>query len=63
MQSRFFRDLKATYSFGATTGGGVDRQAATVDHAEIRKWFIQRCTEEGMQVDIDQIGNIFATFE
>ncbi|QGU01533.1 Putative hydrolase [Corynebacterium kalinowskii] len=62
-QTNFFRDLKNSYSFGATEGGGVDRQAGTEDHASIRRWFIQRCTEEGMRIDIDAVGNIYATFE
>ncbi|MGP5593500.1 M20 family metallo-hydrolase [Corynebacterium flavescens] len=57
---QFLADFHDTWQFGATARNGVDRQAGTAEHGRIRDWFKQRAEEEGFEVRVDSIGNVFA---
>ena len=57
---KFLTDFHETWQFGATENNGVDRQAGTADHGKIRDWFTARAKEEGFEVRVDSIGNVFA---
>lgn len=61
--STFLEDFHYTSTFGATEAGGVDRQAGSKEHGEIRDWFIQRARELGFDIKVDGIGNVFASLE
>jgi len=50
-------------TFGATPGGGVERQAASVADGENRAWFTAWLVENGFEVKVDAIGNIFGLIE
>ncbi|MFN7244685.1 MAG: hypothetical protein ACK4M5_15785, partial [Dietzia cercidiphylli] len=44
---RFLADFHASTVFGATPGGGLDRQAGTADHGRVRDWFQELAENAG----------------
>ncbi|MGP9723849.1 Zn-dependent hydrolase [Corynebacterium sp. AOP40-9SA-29] len=61
--SSFLEDFAAMSRFGATSGGGIERQAATQDDCDVRSWFTEQVTRRGGRVQFDEIGNQFGLFE
>jgi len=61
--SAFLRDFAAMSSFGATSGGGVERQAASAADGDTRAWFTGWLRENDIAVHTDAIGNIFGLVE
>ncbi|MGP5146644.1 M20 family metallo-hydrolase [Corynebacterium variabile] len=59
----FLTDFHHTTTFGASAGGGIDRQAGTPEHGAVRAWFRRRAEELGMTISVDAIGNQFASIE
>lgn len=59
----FLTDFHHTTTFGASAGGGIDRQAGTPEHGDVRAWFRRRAEELGMTVTVDAIGNQYASVE
>ncbi|WP_145941819.1 M20 family metallo-hydrolase [Corynebacterium glyciniphilum] len=59
----FLEDFAAMSVFGATPGGGIDRQAATPDDRAVRSWFTEQVDRHGGRVQFDEIGNQFGLFE
>ncbi|MFI9630572.1 M20 family metallo-hydrolase [Streptomyces sp. NPDC052042] len=55
-------DFATLSAFGATSGGGVDRQAATAADAEQRAWLHRWLTARGAEVRYDGVGNQFGLF-
>lgn len=62
-EQSFLTDFRSMSTIGATAGGGVDRQAATVADGQTRAWFRGLVEGHGFQVRYDQIGNQFALLE
>lgn len=60
MSEKFLSDFHATWAFGATERQGVDRQAGTKEHGEIRDWFVAKAKEYGFEIRVDNIGNVYA---
>ncbi|MDQ8702523.1 M20 family metallo-hydrolase [Streptomyces sp. LHD-70] len=58
----FLNDFATLSAFGATPGGGVDRQAATTADGEQRAWLHEWLTSRGFEVRYDNIGNQFGLF-
>lgn len=58
----FLSDFHHTAVYGATPAGGIDRQAGTKEHGEVRAWFRNRARELGMTVTIDGLGNQYASY-
>ena len=59
----FLADFAVMSSFGATAGGGVDRQAGTpADHAT-RSWFSSWLASHGLREAVDAAGNQFGLVE
>lgn len=58
----FLDDFTQMSRFGATAGGGVDRQAATPEDGETRAWLTDWLTGNGFEVFTDEIGNLFGLF-
>lgn len=56
----FISDFHQTWEFGATAHNGVDRQAGTKAHGELRDWFTAKARAAGFEIKIDSIGNVFA---
>lgn len=59
----FLTDFRSMSTFGATPGGGVDRQAATSTDGQTRNWFRGLVEGHGFDVRFDQVGNQFAMLE
>jgi beta-ureidopropionase / N-carbamoyl-L-amino-acid hydrolase len=59
----FLSDFVVMSSFGATSGGGVERQAATLEYGQARKWFANWLGDHGFRVERDRIGNLFGFLE
>ncbi|WP_285320162.1 M20 family metallo-hydrolase [Pseudarthrobacter sp. lyk4-40-TYG-27] len=61
--NEFLADFATMSGFGATPGGGVDRQAGTAaDHAT-RAWFSQWLARHGYAESVDGAGNQFGTLD
>ena len=60
---QFLDDFRAMSAFGATAGGGVDRQAGTAADHETRQWFGDWLARHGFDEKVDQAGNQFGTLE
>ncbi|APX02143.1 M20 family metallo-hydrolase [Arthrobacter sp. QXT-31] len=60
---QFLDDFRAMSTFGATAGGGVDRQAGTAADHETRQWFGEWLARHGFDEKVDQAGNQFGTVE
>jgi beta-ureidopropionase / N-carbamoyl-L-amino-acid hydrolase len=61
--SAFLDDFAMMSTFGATGGGGVDRQAATLEYGRARKWLAGWLAGRGFRVERDRIGNLFGFLE
>lgn len=59
----FLQDFHHVASIGATEHGGVERQAATDEDRRTRDWFSEFARARGWSVEVDGIGNVFATVE
>jgi beta-ureidopropionase / N-carbamoyl-L-amino-acid hydrolase len=60
---QFLDDFTVMSTFGATAGGGVDRQAGTAADHETRQWFGEWLARHGFDEKVDQAGNQFGTVE
>lgn len=56
-------DFVTMSAYGATEAGGVERQAGTAAHGQVRGWLAGWLAEHGFQVRTDRIGNLFGTVE
>src|SRR5699024_3397418 len=59
----FLEDFKYMSTFGATGGGGIDRQAGTPENNEVRAWLREIFTSIGLIEHQDEIGNQFGLKE
>src|SRR5690625_3037182 len=59
----FLTNFHKVARIGATAAGGVHRQAATAQDQQTRDWFTNFAAERKWPVQIDQIGNMFATVQ
>jgi len=59
----FLADFAVMSSFGATAGGGVDRQAGTAEDHATRAWFSSWLSEHGLTEAVDAAGNQFGLAE
>ncbi|WDZ79503.1 Zn-dependent hydrolase (plasmid) [Ensifer adhaerens] len=59
---RLWNDIVSTARFGAADKGGVTRLTLTDEDRQVRDWFVTECRALGCTVEVDGIGNIFATY-
>jgi len=59
----FIHDFAIMSTFGATDGGGVDRQAATAPDGAQRAWLADWLTTRGFRIEFDSVGNQFGLYE
>jgi len=62
MSRDFLADFARMSTFGATAGGGVDRQAATDADGQVRAWFGELLAAHGFTVEQDAVGNLFGRY-
>jgi hypothetical protein len=58
--ARLWGTLMETARFGALQGGGIKRLAASAEDKLVRDWFGKACTNLGLTISIDAVGNMFA---
>jgi N-carbamoyl-L-amino-acid hydrolase len=61
--SKFLSDFRTMSTFGATAGGGVERQAASAADGENRAWLSGWMRENGFRVEVDRVGNLYGLVE
>ncbi|MFC7402318.1 M20 family metallo-hydrolase [Citricoccus sp. GCM10030269] len=59
----FLEDFATLCAFGATPGGGVDRQAGSPADGEQRAWLTRKLQDQGFEVEFDRVGNQFGLLE
>ena len=57
---RLWRFLDEVNEFGSLESGGVERLAWTEAEIAARGWLAERCKTEGLDVDFDEAGNVWA---
>ncbi|MCF3934293.1 Zn-dependent hydrolase [Acuticoccus sp. M5D2P5] len=60
-KERLWSSLMDSAQFGATAKGGIRRLTLSDEDKAVRDWFKAACEAEGMTVEIDALGNMFAT--
>lgn len=63
LENSFLNDFRSMSQNGATPGGGVDRQAATVADGQNRNWFRGLVEGHGFSVHYDAVGNQYSLLE
>lgn len=59
---RLWADIVSTARFGGTDKGGVTRLTLTEEDRQVRDWFVAESRPLGCTIEVDRIGNIFATY-
>lgn len=59
---RLWSDILATARFGAAGETGMNRLAGSAADGDVRRWFEAECRALGCTVEVDRIGNMFATY-
>lgn len=58
---RLWDSLMETARFGGTPKGGIRRLTVSDEDRKVRDWFKAECERLGCRVDVDEVGNMFAT--
>ncbi len=58
---RLWDSLIETAKFGGTPKGGIKRLTVSDDDKRVRDWFKAECEKLGCTVEVDEVGNMFAT--
>jgi beta-ureidopropionase / N-carbamoyl-L-amino-acid hydrolase len=58
---RLWDSLMETAQFGGTPKGGIKRLTVSDEDKRVRDWFKAECEKLGMTVEVDEVGNMFAT--
>ena len=58
---RLWDTLMDTAKFGGTPKGGIKRLTVSDEDKKVRDWFKAECEKLGCTVEVDEVGNMFAT--
>lgn len=58
---RLWDSLMHTAQFGGTPKGGIKRLTVSDEDKRVRDWFKAECEKLGCAVEVDEVGNMFAT--
>jgi beta-ureidopropionase / N-carbamoyl-L-amino-acid hydrolase len=58
---RLWDALMETAKFGGTPKGGIKRLTVSDEDKLVRDWFKAQCEQLGCKVEVDEVGNMFAT--
>lgn len=61
-KDRLWSSLMEHARIGGTTDGGINREALTLEDGKGRDLFASWCRDLGMEVTVDALGNMFATY-
>jgi beta-ureidopropionase / N-carbamoyl-L-amino-acid hydrolase len=60
-RQRLWDNLMDTAAFGGTAKGGIKRLTVSDEDKKVRDWFKAECEKLGCSVQVDEVGNMFAT--
>ncbi|WP_129113579.1 Zn-dependent hydrolase [Halegenticoccus tardaugens] len=58
-RERFVATMNEQAEIGATDGGGLHRLALSDEDKQIRDWFATQMKSEGLEITVDEFGNMF----
>ena len=58
---RLWDSIMDTAKFGGTAKGGIKRLTVSDEDKRVRDWFKAQCEALGCKVQVDSVGNMFAT--
>jgi N-carbamoyl-L-amino-acid hydrolase len=58
---RLWDAIMETAQYGATQKGGIKRLTVSDEDKKVRDWFKRECEKLGCTVQVDEVGNMFAT--
>ena len=58
-RERFVETMKEQAGIGATDNGGLHRLTLSDDDERIRDWFLTQMEDEGLEITVDEFGNMF----
>ena len=58
-RERFVETMKEQAAIGGTDDGGLHRLTLSDDDAQVRDWFETQMEEEGLEITVDEFGNMF----
>jgi beta-ureidopropionase / N-carbamoyl-L-amino-acid hydrolase len=58
---RLWDSLMHTAQFGGTPKGGIKRLTVSDEDKRVRDWFKAECEKLGCAIEVDEVGNMFAT--
>jgi N-carbamoyl-L-amino-acid hydrolase len=58
---RLWDAIMETAQYGATPKGGIKRLTVSDEDKKVRDWFKRECEKLGCTVQVDEVGNMFAT--
>ncbi|WP_101295791.1 Zn-dependent hydrolase [Halegenticoccus soli] len=58
-RERFVDTMKEQAEIGGTDGGGLHRLALSDEDKQIRDWFATQMKNEGLEITVDEFGNMF----
>lgn len=58
---RLWDSLMQTAEIGGTPDGGIARLTLSDDDRQVRDWLARHCAALGMRLQVDEVGNMFAT--
>ncbi|HZM77505.1 MAG TPA: M20 family metallo-hydrolase [Candidatus Limnocylindrales bacterium] len=58
---RLRADLEALGRIGEVAGGGISRTSFSAADAQAREWYLERCAQAGLSVEVDGVGNMFVS--
>jgi beta-ureidopropionase / N-carbamoyl-L-amino-acid hydrolase len=58
---RLWDSLMETAQFGGTAKGGIKRLTVSDEDKRVRDWFKAECEKLGCSIEVDEVGNMFAT--
>ena len=62
-RERFVETMQAQADIGGTEGGGLHRLTLSDADREVRDWFCERLADAGLDVRVDEFGNVFGRRE
>ncbi|AGB38860.1 Zn-dependent hydrolase [Natronococcus occultus] len=62
-EERFVETMQAQAEIGGTANGGLHRLALSDEDAAVRNWFYERMDRAGLEIRIDEFGNMFGRRE
>ncbi|MEM6850058.1 MAG: hypothetical protein AAF580_18650, partial [Pseudomonadota bacterium] len=60
---RFWDTVMASAAYGPGVAGGLSRLALSAADGEVRDYFAKLCSDAGLTLTVDHLGNMFARYD